>query len=232
MTCATGHKATPSNVQANSQRVATDAIKPAASKEGQVLAHELRCPVIPESCRALSASVAPNVPPPPPCPASAAQPWWMALLPSGVSALMVVLGWYVVNKAQANRERRKQIREHIGDLQDELAELEESAIEYHTTDRDLAKEHRVLSRLGRFEKACSDLPRFVESQRRFKAVPLSCLEIDETKISALSRSVTLVHFADEHDGPVLMVDPLVHELEVAVVEVRNVLEKVRVHALD
>lgn len=232
MTCATGHKATPSNDQAKLPRVATDAMKLGASKEKQVLIHELRCPVQPESCRALTASVVSNAPPPQPCPASEAQPWWMALLPSGVSALMVVLGWYVVNKAQANRERRKQIREHIGDLQDELAALEESAIEYHTTERDLAKEHRVLYRLGRFEKSCSDLPRFVKSQRRFKAVPLSCLEIDETKISALNRSVTLAHFADEHDGSVLMGDQLVCELEGAVVEVHNVLENVRVHALD
>lgn len=232
MTCATGHKATPSNDQAKSPRVSTDAMKLSASKENQVLTHELRCPVLPESCRVLSASVVFNSPPPPPCPASEAQPSWMALLPSGVSALMVVLGWYVVNKAQANRERRKQIREHIGDLQDELAELEESAIEYHTIGRDLAKEHRVLYRLGRFEKACSDLPRFVKSQRLLKAVPVSCLEIDATKISALNRSVTLAHFADEHDGPVLMGDLLVRELEGAVVEVHNVLENVRVHALD
>lgn len=232
MTCSSGQASASSNAKTNSLHVASDATKEVASKESNALLPELRCPVIPEPCRATSAYVVSSSRPAPPCPAQEVQPWWMMLLPSGVSALMVVIGWYVVNKAQANRERRKHIREHIGDLQDELAELEESAIDYHTNARDLTKEHRVLYRLGRFEKACSDLPRFVKSQRFFRAVPESCLEIDEAKISALNRAVTLTHFADEHDGPVLMGDQLVQELGGAVVELNNALEAVRIHALD
>ena len=110
MTCATGQKAAPSDAQTNSMRVATDATRVGAPKENQASTQNLHFPVSPESCRAINAYVVSSPQPALHCPAPEVQPWWMTLLPSGVSALMVVIGWYVVNKAQANRERRKQIR--------------------------------------------------------------------------------------------------------------------------
>lgn len=155
-----------------------------------------------------------------------------SLLPSFVSAVLVVIGWYVVNKAQSNRERRKQIREYISDLCDDLEELEALAILYHTAIRDESKESEIISKLGRFEKACSTLPRFLQSQKYFKAVPYKKLIIDGQCLQVLRKAITLNHFGDEHTRALSRQDTHIQNLELASVEVQEVLERVRIDSLD
>ena len=145
---------------------------------------------------------------------------------------MVVAGWYVVNKAQANRERRKQIREYVTDLRDDLANLEKLVIEYHTSERDVAKEHEIISKLGRFEKACSTLPRFLKSQRFLKAVPTGKLNVDGKCLQVLRKAMTLHHFADEHLGAIGVQHALIQQMELAAGDMQEALESVRIEALD
>jgi hypothetical protein len=154
------------------------------------------------------------------------------LLPSFFSAVLVVVGWYVVNKAQSNRERRKQIREYISDLCDDLEEIETLAITYHTTGREEEKEQEIISKLGRFEKACSMLPRFTKSQKYLKAVPESKLAVDGKLLQVLRKAMTLEHFGDEHSGALSRRDAHIQKLELASDEVQEALEKMRVDSLD
>lgn len=154
------------------------------------------------------------------------------LLPSFVSAVMVVVGWYVVNKAQSNRERRKQIREYVSDLCDDLEELEALTIGYHTATREEAKEQEIISKLGRFERACSTLPRFLQSQKYLKAVPPEKLKIDGQRLQVLRKAMTLNHFGDEHTGALNSQDEHIQNLELASVEMQEVLERVRIDSLD
>lgn len=155
------------------------------------------------------------------------------MLPSAVSALLVVVGWFVVNKAQANRERRKQIREHVADLCDDLDELEALAIGYHTALREEAKEREIISKLGRLEKACSTLTRFVDGQWCFfKAVGLKKLKMDGLRLQVLRKAMTLNHFGDEHTLPLGHQDDYISELELASMEMRGALERVRIDSLD
>lgn len=154
------------------------------------------------------------------------------MLPSIVSAVLVVIGWFVVNKAQSNRERRKQIREHVVDLCDDLAELEALAIGYHTTPREETKEQEIISKLGRLEKACSMLPRFLESQKFFKAVHPMKLAMDGSRMQVLRKAMTLNHFGDEHTEGLGRQDDYILTLELAAVEMRDALECVRIDALD
>lgn len=154
------------------------------------------------------------------------------MLPSTVSAILVVIGWFVVHKAQSNRERRKQIREYVVDLCDDLAELETLALGYHTTPREEAKEQEIISKLGRLEKACSTLPRFLESQKFFKAVQPVKLTMDGRRMQVLRKAMTLNHFGDEHTGALGRQDEYILNLELAAVEMREALEGVRIDALD
>ena len=152
--------------------------------------------------------------------------------PSLISGILVISGWIVVNKAQANRERRKQIREFGAGLMKDLTELEKSVIEYHTNLRDTAVEQALISKLARFEKACGLLPRFVASQRVLKAASADQLKIDPRVIQRMRKAMTLEHFSDEHDEPISNVDPLIQGIEIAASEVQEALESVRLAALD
>ena len=155
------------------------------------------------------------------------------MLPSAISAVLVVVGWFVVNKAQSNRERRKQIREYVSDLCEDLVELEAFSIGYHTAIREDAKEQEIISKLGRFEKACSMLPRFLESQKYlFKAVPPEKLKIDGRCMQVLRKAMTLTHFGDEHTAALGRQDEYILSLELAAMDMRDALERVRIDALD
>jgi hypothetical protein len=155
------------------------------------------------------------------------------MLPSAISAVLVVVGWFVINKAQSNRERRKQIREYVADLCADLVELEALAIGYHTTIREENREQEIISKLGRLEKACSMLPRFLESQKYFfKAVQPEKLKMDGQCMQVMRKAMTLNHFGDEHTAALGRQDEFILNLELAAVEMREALECVRIDALD
>lgn len=152
--------------------------------------------------------------------------------PTLLSAVLVIVGWFVVNKTQANRERRKQIREYVVGLKKELDELEKVAINYHTSERDIPKEREVVSKLGRFEKACNTLPRFIASQKFCRALEPHYLEVDARSLQELRKAMTLFHFADEHTGPLNAQVEFIQNLELAAESVQEKLENVRIAGLD
>jgi hypothetical protein len=153
-------------------------------------------------------------------------------VPSFISAFVVITGWIVVNKAQANRERRKQIREFASGLMKDLSELEKAIIEYHTTVRDEAKEQAIIARLTRFEKSIGLLPKFVAGQLLFKAATTTSLSIPPAVIQIMRKAMTLRHFSDEHTNPVKPTDTMIQEIEIATNDVHENLEKVRLASLD
>ena len=52
-----------------------------------------------------------------------------------VTWLLVILGWWLVNRQNNIREKRKEIRAFIDKLQNSLDELESHAIKYHTSEK-------------------------------------------------------------------------------------------------
>lgn len=157
---------------------------------------------------------------------------WITMLPSLVSAVLVIVGWYVVNKAQSNRERRKQIREYVADLRKDLEVLELLVIGYHTNNRDEIKEQEIISKLGRFEKACSTLPRFLNSQKFIKAVQPGTLNISGPCLQTLRKTMTLNHFGDEHAEALNRQSEFIENFELAADDVQNEFERIRIDSLD
>lgn len=151
---------------------------------------------------------------------------------AAISPILVIIGWFVVTKTQANRERRKQIREFASGLLDRLDELEVLVVEYHTAERNRSKEHEIISKLTRFEKACGSVQDFVAGQCFFPAVKKSLLDIDAKKIRLLRSAMTLSHFSDEHSGALPHDSMLIQELELAACTVIDELERIRIVALD
>lgn len=156
----------------------------------------------------------------------------LAIIPTVVSSLLVIIGWLVVNKTQGNRERRKQIREHATKLKDYLDDLEEIVISYHTSKRDEAKEHSIISKLSRLEKSCQNTPNLLNGQKIFKAVNEKKLRIDPSLIQKLRKALTLNHFAGEHTNELDFNDNIIQEIELAAINLKDAIEALQVYALD
>ena len=108
------------------------------------------------------------------------------------------------------------------------------AIKYHTSEREEANEQEIILKLGRLEKSCSTLPRFIESQKfLFKAVDPEKLKIDARRMQLLRKSMTLEHFGNEqHTGILSHQDDLIVNISLAAEEILESLEGVRIDALD
>ena len=153
-------------------------------------------------------------------------------LPSIISAVIVMVGWFVVNKAQVNRERRKQIREHVAVLSTDLLELEDLAIRYHTEIREKHKEQKFITKLGRFEVGCKLLPRFVESQKYLKAIEPEKLEMDWQRVQVMRKAMTLKHYGDEHTAPFDPHHQFITDIRLAAEDTFAALGDIRLAALD
>ncbi len=152
--------------------------------------------------------------------------------PSLISAILVVVGWFVVNKAQANRERRKQIREFASGLIKDLSEIERAAIQYHVEPRDKKEESLILTRLTRLEKACGIFPEFLNNQNIFRAVKVERLHVDSNLLREMRKAITLEHFWDEHTQPIEVDSAIVQNIGLAVSELQEAIEAVRLASLD
>jgi|GEM_PF-4042956 len=156
---------------------------------------------------------------------------YLATTLSIISPILVIVGWYVVARTQANRERRKQIREYVSNLIERSYTLERLAIEYHTSERKVSAEHEIISSLTRLETACNSIVEFVARQC-FPAVRSSLLEIDAKKIQVLRSAMTLHHFADEHNSCHSHTSTLIQNISLAVFDLIEDLEQIRISALD
>lgn len=153
--------------------------------------------------------------------------------PTYVSALLVIVGWWIVYKTQANRERRKQLREYIGMVIKDLLEMEIAFLKYHTSERDIEVESSLIGKLTRFEVNLELLPKFVDSQwRGFRAVPPSRVTIEPKLVQQMRQAMTLYHFMDEHVCKKPADDPLVDEISASVDQVKSALEEMRLAVLD
>ena len=158
---------------------------------------------------------------------------WHTILPTAVSAVIVIIGWFVVHTAQNNRERRKQIREYVNGLYANLTELETLAIGYHTSAREESKEAEIISKLGRLEKACfNTLPRFKSQRWLLRAIDPKKLKINGGHMQALRQAITLEHFDSEHNGAFKYQDEFIWKLRSAAEKASDDLETVRINALD
>lgn len=154
-----------------------------------------------------------------------------------VTIVIAVLGWWVVHNTQSIRERRKQTREFIAKLKEDLLTVEQLAIDYHTSARDLKKEREMEQRLARFEHSYMlVLPRFNRKAWPWAKKQLFCEEQatpeKQETFNNFRRALTLKHFGGEHDQPADITSDLAQIIQTMTLNVRADLDNLFLVVLD
>lgn len=113
-----------------------------------------------------------------------------------VQALTVVVGWVVVHKLSAARDRDKARREMLAKALDgiaeSLSEIHESARTYHLSPREPKDELRLKNALQDFSMCIIGLGNICENK--------AALARSNRDAGTLRKAVTGEHFEDEHVG--------------------------------
>src|SRR4051794_25377630 len=111
-----------------------------------------------------------------------------AVLGQLVTWLLVVIGWYFVNRTNNQRETRKELRSAIDEFQMFLDQIETNAVRYHTSDTADVEVAMTLKR---------DLHRRLPARiNRLEARGLEIKDLGKTVVE-LRKAVTLENF-DSH----------------------------------
>lgn len=138
-------------------------------------------------------------------------------------AAVVGIGWYVVHRLTANRDRDKarvdSIKDALEALSDDASALLLEARAYHLAARDVQKELHIKMtiqdlaiRLNALSDIHADTPAFA---------------LCRSHILSMRKTITGAHFDDEHTGPLSDADPQFELMAAAVLELKRSLLKVR-----
>lgn len=109
----------------------------------------------------------------------------------------VAVGWWVTNILASRREARKQVREHIFRLMEQLDELEVIAVQYHTSAErgSLSLEGEIVRRLKQIGRGCiHELPAMSRAKFRPLYAPVN---FPAKLFVVLNQAVTLRNFQDD-----------------------------------
>lgn len=119
------------------------------------------------------------------------------LLKTVIQAGSIIVGWIVVHKLSAARDRDKARREMLARaadaLGDELTKLFASAKSYHTTDRNIEMEDSLKMTLQDISARTSLLVDISNEETE--------LSLCKSALLSVKKAITGIHFEDEHDGP-------------------------------
>lgn len=112
-------------------------------------------------------------------------------------ALTIIVGWYVVHRLSATRDRDKARREMIAKALDGIAEslatIHDTARKYHLEERDQAEELHLKNALQDFSMCLVGLANVCAEKE--------ALARCNRDAGALRRAITGEHFEDEHELP-------------------------------
>jgi hypothetical protein len=119
---------------------------------------------------------------------------WVEILKFVGQGFFVFVGWYVVNRLSITRDRDKSRREMVTKTTDSLCEcvdkLFSDAREYHTKERDTAKEFHIKNGFQDLSFRIASLSKLVEEEHYHRP----CIDA----VIHFRQAVTKDHFEDEH----------------------------------
>lgn len=144
---------------------------------------------------------------------------WAAFLSWLGQAAVVALGWYVVDRLSASRDRDKARRETVikaaDTLSDSVNTLLADARIYHSEVRDRSKELLI-------KMAIQDISLQINALSEI-ALEHSILAHCRSRVISLRRSITGVHFEDEHLGALSNGDSQYQGMAESVLDLKRVL---------
>lgn len=140
-------------------------------------------------------------------------------------ALVVALGWYVVDRLSAGRDRDRARREAVIKAADELSgaisKLLADARAYHSAIRNINAELLIKLLTQDISLQLSALSEIVSNT--------SLLAQCRSKVVTLRRTITGKHFEDEHLEPLMDGDQQHQEIAEAALDLKRVLLRMRHH---
>ncbi|SCZ86434.1 conserved hypothetical protein [Nitrosomonas mobilis] len=115
------------------------------------------------------------------------QNYW-SLVPPLFSGVLIIGGWFVVHKATLSRERRKEKREIINNVLEEIRAIESIAVDFHNS---VIFDGKVNSNITL---------RIDRLSRKLQATPFAELGISRDLMIQIRQAITLKHF-DKSDFP-------------------------------
>lgn len=138
-------------------------------------------------------------------------------------ALVVGIGWFVVHRLSAARDRDKSRREMVvkstDSLSDGLNTLFSSARDYHLNSRSVETELAIKMALQDLSMRVASLSEVFSDQ--------SVLAPCRADIVAVRRAISGRHFEDEHEGPLPESDQQYQAIAEAVLQAKRTLLKVK-----
>jgi len=120
-----------------------------------------------------------------------------------ITWLLIITGWFLINKQHNDRELRKERRATIDALKDEIYNLEEKSIKYHTEAQSTKASQAIKQTLEKIE---------------FQ-IELHCLvpmSIKNERVAALSKAITFKNFDTLNYKNISIDDPIIKDINHAV----------------
>lgn len=133
--------------------------------------------------------------------------FWLDLLKIFIQSILIVIGWIIVHKLTSTRDLEKSRRDivatSIDKLYDQVNIISEHAVEYHSSDREIAKEQKL-------NRILKDLNIKVSS---FKDLVCEndCQQVWQQAIK-YKQSITGKHFEDEHINKLTSSDEVIEDI--------------------
>lgn len=136
---------------------------------------------------------------------------------------VIALGWLVVHKTTASRDKEKTRREALVKITDALAEDVNSILwdahGYHTKGRSVVDELKLKSALQDLGIRVGGLSDIFSEQ--------DVLAVARTQVGSLRRAVTGKHFEDEHTAILPDADPQLAVIVAAALDLKRTLLKIK-----
>lgn len=140
-----------------------------------------------------------------------------------VQVSAIVIGWIVVHRLSAARDRDKARREMIAEAADGLSkdvtQLLLEATKYHTQDRDSQLEQQIKMSLQDLSIRTSSLYQISSNKVELAACRSSIL--------AMKKAISSCHFEDEHVGPLPITDHQVQSIAAETMKVKQCFLKLK-----
>lgn len=128
--------------------------------------------------------------------------------------VLVIAGWLLVNKQHNSRESRKELRAKLDQFRKMVDEVEDAAVEHHTTTQTPVRCMKIKRTISRLSK-------------ELNLIAIAGLPVDRPgyRVTRVRQAVTLKNFDSQRYVSLATSDPIIAEIGAAADDLRYTVEK-------